>query len=406
MLGEINIILLACMINKEVHIMIAFYSPQTIHFGFDTLEKVGQEAKDLGSKALLITDEMMNKVGYVETCQNYLQEVNVAATVYQGVNSEPNDKHVYEALQLYKENDCEFIISLGGGSCIDTAKAVSVLVYNDFQVEKLLEKDLTIENEPVAHIAIPTTAGTGSEVTDATVITHTETDVKMMMKRPIFLPKVAIVDPNLTRSCPQGVIAGTGVDAFCHAVEAYISKKRHHMTDTLALSAMKLIINNIESAYNDEGNLASKEAMSLGSLQAGLAFSNASVCLVHGMSRPIGALFHVPHGISNAMLLPVILKYNKSAALDEMATLGKMFKPERTLTEKEDLAQYAIEQIEKLVKRLNIPNLKGWGIDEQAFKESLNKMATDAIASGSPANNPIVPSKEEIIELYLQCYDY
>ncbi|CAM3621113.1 hypothetical protein BRIN106911_22060 [Brevibacillus invocatus] len=152
----------------------------------------------------------------------------------------------------------------------------------------------------IPHIAIPTTAGTGSEATDVTIITNTATDVKMMIKHPAFMPTIAIVDPYLTCSAPPPVIAATGVDALCHAVEAFLSRKAHPMTHTLARSAITHITSSLQRSYDDPHDLDAKEGMCIGSLQAGMAFSNASVTLVHGMSRPIGALFHVPHGISNA----------------------------------------------------------------------------------------------------------
>lgn len=277
--------------------MITFSSPKTIHFGFGSLHKVAVEANKLGGKALVITDEVMCDVGHIEKCEQILHDANIATYVYSGIHSEPTDAFVYEALTLFQEQGADVIISLGGGSCIDAAKAVSVLATNDIPIDTLVKQNWKLDHQPIDHIAIPTTAGTGSEVTDVTVITHTESQVKMMMKNHVFIPTVAIVDPQLTLSCPPSVVVGTGVDAFCHAVEAFISKRSHKMTDTFALSAMELIINHIEAVYQDNTNLKAKEAMSLASLHAGLAFSNASVCLIHGMSRPIGALFCAPWNV-------------------------------------------------------------------------------------------------------------
>lgn len=246
----------------------------------------------------------------------------------------------------------------------------------------------------IPHIAIPTTAGTGSEATDATVITNTDDDVKMMIKQPNFMPLVAIVDPLLTVSSPPHITAATGVDALSHAVEAYLSKRSHPMTDTMALSAMRLIVENIENAYDDGDNIDAREKMSLGALQAGIAFSNSSVCLVHGMSRPIGALFHVPHGYSNAMLLPAVLEFSKEACMERLADLGRIFKTEYKNLSIERAALVAVESVKALCQKLNIPNLEGWGIEEEKFNLSVSKMARDAIDSGSPANNPRVPTKK------------
>lgn len=174
----------------------------------------------------------------------------------------------------------------------------------------------------------------------------------------------------------------------------------------MAISAMKLIAENILTAYNDGGNLDARERMSLGSLQAGMAFSNASVCLVHGMSRPIGALFHVPHGISNAMLLPAVLEFTQGACVERLADIGRIFRPDINKGANGEAAEVAVQSVKELCRKLNIPNLKEWGIDGEAFKQAVGKMAADAIDSGSPANNPQVPSQLELEELYHICYDY
>src|SRR5690625_849833 len=257
-----------------------FHSPPTIHFGIGALAKIKEAAPVLGKKALIISDETMRKLGHLETCQKHLNQIGVSPVIYDSVNSEPTDQHVAEAVQLFKRESCQSVLSLGGGSCIVAAKAVAILATNPLNVADLMDQR-RIKNKPVSHIALPTTAGTGSEVTDVIVITHTDTQVKLMMKHSLFVPEVAIVDPKLTLSCPETVVAGTGIDAFCHAIEAYLSKKSHPMTNLYALSAMELIINNLQSAYDQPTDLKAKEAMSLAALQAGLAFSNASVCLIH-----------------------------------------------------------------------------------------------------------------------------
>jgi alcohol dehydrogenase class IV len=207
-------------------------------------------------------------------------------------------------------------------------------------------------------------------------------------------------------SSPKSVTSATGVDALCHGVEAYLSKKAHAYTDTLALSAIKLIFKNLRTAYNEPNNLEAREKMSLAALKAGSAFSNASVCLVHGMSRPIGALFHVPHGISNAMLLPAVLEFSMSECTERLADIYFNLYPEKKNLSAEAAALHFVNEIKLLCKDLNIPNLKQWGIDKQELHKVIAKMAKDAIASGSPGNNPKVPTEAEIIELYGVCYTY
>jgi alcohol dehydrogenase class IV len=386
-----------------------FHTPDKILYGRGSFRQAGKQAAAKGKKALIVTDEMMTKLGYVAELRQLLSAEGVESVVYRGVASEPTDQYVAEALEMLQSEACDVVLSLGGGSCIDTAKAIVVLEQNGGYIGEYIGGQKDCEQPRVHHIALPTTAGTGSEATDVTVITNTSTDVKMMIKYPVFMPAVAIVDPYLTQSAPPHVVAATGVDALCHAIEAYLSKKAHPMTDTLAKSAIGLIAHNLERAYQDPADLDAKEAMCLGSLQAGMAFSNASVTLVHGMSRPIGALFHVPHGLSNAMLLPAVLEFSKSACTQQLAEIGELFfeKGDKMFEGNiSEVADAVIQRIKEMCRSLDIPDLKSWGIPEQAFQAALDKMAGDALASGSPANNPRVPTKEEIISLYRTCYQY
>ncbi len=383
-----------------------FSIPNSVFYGKNSLSRLGEQVLTYGKKVLLISDRIIEKIGHVKTCQNILEELEVSYVSYLEVNTEPTDLHVDEALQLCLKEQCDVIVAIGGGSCIDAAKAVAVLTTNGGYIGDYIGRRSPVENNPIPLIAIPTTAGTGSEVTNVTVITNTREDIKMMIKHPAFLPKVAIVDPMLTTSAPPTVTAATGIDALCHAIEAYISRLSQPLTNTLALSAIEAILNNLKVAYEDGENTDAREKMAIASMQAGIAFSNASVTLIHGMSRPIGALFHVPHGVSNAMLLPGVLEYTKDSAIDKLASIGRMIFPESTTLADTELADITINKIKQLCCDLNIPNLKTWGIDEQKFQQVIDKMSTDAIASGSPANNPKVPTKLEIINLYNYCYRY
>lgn len=383
-----------------------FRTPQAIYYGRNAFEKVGKEAAAKGEKALIISDKVMESLGYVSECRDLLLKEKIESVIYLGVESEPTDIYVSEALELCMKEKCNVVISLGGGSCIDTAKAVAVVATNGAYIGDYMGGKRLVEHKPIPHISIPTTAGTGSEATDATIITNTSNDVKMMIKQPLFMPDVAIVDPLLTISSPKSVTAATGVDALSHAIEAYLSRRAQPMTDMLALSAIEKIVKNLKVSYEDGSNLVAREEMSIGSLQAGMAFTNASVCLVHGMSRPIGALFHVPHGISNAMLLPAVLDYSRHACVDRLADLAIFFNPNAIHLSKEESADLTVSSVKKLCLELDIPNLKGWGIDQADFKAAISKMAEDALTSGSPQNNPRVPTKQEIEELYHICFSY
>ncbi|MGG0656981.1 iron-containing alcohol dehydrogenase [Rummeliibacillus pycnus] len=384
----------------------AVNSPGTIIYGRNSFEEVGEYAKKLGTKALIISDPIMEKLGFVNQCSTFLKGQGLGAASYLGIKSEPVDTYVMEGLEILQDEECDVIISVGGGSCIDVAKAIAVVATNGGYIGDYMKMQKIAEITPIPHIAIPTTAGTGSEATDATVITNTTNDVKMMIKQPAFLPNIAIVDPVLTLTSPPSITAATGIDALSHAIESYLSRLAHTYSNMLALSAIDLIVNNILKVYEDGSDLDAREAMSIGSLQAGQSFSNASVALVHGMSRPIGALFHVPHGISNAMLLPAVLEYSKDACIERLADLGKFFNKKDKNLSQEELADLVIDSIREMCKKMKIGNLQEWGIEKDAFYTAIPKMAVDAIASGSPANNPKVPTQEELIELYKIAYEY
>jgi alcohol dehydrogenase len=383
-----------------------FRMPKSVLYGRNPIEKLGEQSKKFGKRAFIVTDTIMEKLGYVERCIKQLNKKGITVITYNKVNAEPTNLHVLEALTICKEGKCDFIIGIGGGSCIDAAKAVAVLHTNGGAIEYYVQKDVEIENDPLPLIAIPTTSGTGSEVTSVAVITNKKTDVKMMMKHPSFTPQVAIIDPILTSSVPPHITAATGIDALCHAIEAYISKFSQPLTDVLSLSAIESIMKYLRIAYEDGDNMEAREAMMIASLQAGIAFSNASVTLVHGMSRPVGALFHVPHGISNAILLPTVLEFTKTSAVKRLAEIGRNLNKDLYSCSEEEVANYTLAEIKKLCFDLRIPNLKEYGIDEIEFENAISKMASDAIESGSPGNNPRVPSYNEIKQLYRQCFNY
>ena len=261
------------------------------------------------------------------------------------------------------------------------------------------------DNGALPVIAIPTTAGTGSECTRFTVITDTERDEKMLIAGLGALPLAAIVDYELTFTVPPRTTADTGVDSLTHALEAYVSKRANPFSDALAVAAMALIGQHIRTAYAEPRNAAAREGMMLGATQAGLAFSNSSVALVHGMSRPIGAHFHVPHGLSNAMLLPAITRFSIGAA------------PKRATPRRRAASGFADERdgdavaaaklvtgLEALNKELSVPTPAEFGIDEGDWNGKMELMAEQALASGSPANNPRVPDKSEIVALYREVW--
>jgi alcohol dehydrogenase class IV len=312
-------------------------------------------------------------------------------------------EYTEEGLKIFKEARAEFLIAVGGGSPIDTAKGISALARNPGKMSDFMGAD-KIPPMGAPLIAIPTTAGTGSEVTQLTIITDTVKNVKMLIASPNIMPRVALVDPMMTLQMPQGITTATGLDALTHAIEAYVSVKAQPITDTLALQAIRLISGNLRQAWSDGGNVEARTHMIIGSLLAGLAFSNSSVALVHGMARPIGAYFHVAHGISNAALLPTVIEFsilgNPRRYADIAEAMGEVTAGLSVL----DAAYLAAKAVKRLNEDLKIPTLKGLGVEEKKFKSVVSQMAVDTIASGSPGNNPRKPTQEEIVELYHKAY--
>jgi alcohol dehydrogenase class IV len=252
---------------------------------------------------------------------------------------------------------------------------------------------------------VPTTAGTGSEVTRFTVITDTERNEKMLIAGLAALPLAALVDYELTYSVPPRTTADTGIDSLTHALEAYVSKRANPYSDTVARRAMALIARNLRTAYAEPANATAREAMMLGATLAGLAFSNSSVALVHGMSRPIGAHFHVAHGLSNAMLLPAVTAFSLPAALPRYAEAARAMGFAHEDEGDQAAAARLVEELRALNRDLAVPTPRSYGLDEAAWRALIPTMAEQALASGSPANNPRVPTKAEIIALYEQVWD-
>lgn len=248
-------------------------------------------------------------------------------------------------------------------------------------------------------IAIPTTAGTGSEATAVAVITDAETQEKMMCKGLGLLPVAALIDFELTMSMPYRLTADTGIDSLCHAMEAYVSRRANAFTDGIALAAMETIYNTLPVACEQPANREAREAMMLAATQGGIAFSNASVTLIHGMSRPIGALFHVPHGLSNAMLLPEVTAFSVRGAMGRYAHCSRVMGISDSSDDQHAVAAL-LDGLRRLNTELSVPSPKEYGIDEEAWFGSVQLMASQAIESGSPANNPLLPSEAEIVALY------
>jgi alcohol dehydrogenase class IV len=379
--------------------------PSVVIIGGGASKEAGVQSKRLKTKRiLLVTDPQMVKSGLAREIAGSFETEGISVAVFSGVQPDPTDKNVLEGLRQFREIKADTVVGLGGGSPIDTAKVISVLVNNELPLSRYagLHK---VPHPGVPLMAIPTTAGTGSEVTKVAVITDTERDVKMMMLDVNLLPSVALVDYELTLTMPALLTSHVGVDTLVHAVEAYVSKKANPMTDPLALSAVHLVSENLYAAYKDPSNRKAREAMMVASCQAGMAFANSSVCLVHGMSRPIGAVYHLTHGLSNAVLFPEVTRFSLAGAPERYAAVARIMGFAKEADSLEKAGQALVKGLQELNEELGIPRLgAAVNVDLSRFDKNVEKMASDALASGSPNNNPIVPDVLQIIDLYHQAW--
>ncbi|WP_299151985.1 iron-containing alcohol dehydrogenase [uncultured Acinetobacter sp.] len=374
--------------------------PRIMEIGKNSRFKIPDILKTIGcSKPLIITDKVMVSLGYISEIQTILSEANITSEYFDETIPEPTSSSIEAGVVKVRSGQYDSIIAVGGGSPIDSAKAISILGKFGGEIRDYkFPRQVNETGLPI--IAIPTTAGTGSECTRFTIITNDATSEKMLCAGIGFLPIAAIVDYQLTMSLPARTTADTGIDALTHAIEAYVSKKASPYSDAQAIAAMRLIGPNLKRVYHEPNNELARESMMLGSTLAGIAFSNASVALVHGMSRPIGAFFHVPHGLSNAMLLPLITEYAIAAAPERYADCARAIGVAH-IDDHDDVAnQKLVSALIQINKELQVPTLAEFGVEKIYFDEVIQTMAEQALASGSPGNNPRVPSISEMIELY------
>jgi alcohol dehydrogenase len=372
--------------------------------GADSRTKVGAEARKLGfTRVLVVSDPFHEQAGRTDEIAHLLNAAGLEVSIYAGVTAEPDTEMVERGLAQLKAEDCDGLIALGGGSPIDTAKTIAVLAANEGTVRQYMGTD-TVPEPGVGVIALPTTSGTGSEATRVVVIADSETKLKMSGRSHAYLPSVAILDYKLTMSMPKPLTAAAGVDALTHAIEAYVSKQANDFSDLLALSAIRLMWNSIRQAWCNGSDADARQNMLIGSFQAGIAFSNASVGLVHSMSEPLGACFHVPHGLSNAMLLPAVTRFSVDGAPARYAEIARCMGLADASTPDEECCQMLIDRLLELNRELEIPSPKSFGIDETSYEEDIEKMTTDAAAATSTTYNPIAATAGQIEDIYRNTY--
>ena len=353
-----------------------------------------------GSRVLLVTDPGVVRLGVVAEVRGILESSGLNVAVFDEVQPDPTDENVAAGALALQAQRADIIVALGGGSPIDAAKVIAIRAANLAPLPEFagLHK---IQSRGLPLIAVPTTAGTGSEATKVAVITDTVRQVKMMMLSAALLPTAAVVDFELTLSMPKNLTAAVGVDTLTHGIEAYVSRKANALTDPLALKCIELTARHLFSAWSEPGNPRAREGMMLAATLGGMAFSNSSVCLVHGMSRPIGAVFHLPHGLSNAILLPTVTRFSIEAAPERYAAIARATGCAEAGTGQEQACAALLDWLEKLNQALELPRLSRCaGVTRELLDANVEKMAADALASGSPANNPRVPDANEIVELY------
>ncbi|UNN04827.1 iron-containing alcohol dehydrogenase [Rhodococcus opacus] len=378
--------------------------PRIMRIGGGAVAEIGEVVSSLGlTRPLVVTDSFLVGTGAAEQMIKTLESTGLSPRLFADTVPDPTTDSLDAGLAAIAEHDCDSVIGFGGGSPMDTAKALGILGRQGGQMRDYkAPRNNTGPALPV--IAVPTTAGSGSEATQFTVITDSVSDEKMLCPGLAFLPIAAVIDYELTVSMPPRLTADTGVDALTHAIEAYVSKKANPFADSLALTAIGTIGRVLRRAYTDGSDAEAREQMMLAATQAGIAFSNSSVALVHGMSRPIGAHFHVAHGLSNAMLFPAVTAFSVRAAESRYADCARALGVATTGDDNTTAANNLVDALRELCRDVAVPTPKAYGIDKARWDELIPLMAEQALGSGSPTNNPLVPTDAEIRDLYAQIY--
>ena len=375
--------------------------PRYMQIGKGSLNQLPEIIKTLDSvkSFLIVTDKKMVEIGYVKKLQDILSKARLKSNVFDDTVPDPTDTVVLNGINHLEKFKSEAVIGFGGGSPIDTAKAIAVMAKYSKNIQDY-KPPSTFDKQSLPIIAIPTTAGTGSEVTHHAVIIDSKNNEKISCRGEGFVPTCAIVDYNLTLSKPRRLTIDSAIDTLTHGIEAYISKKATLFSDRMALDTIRLVTQNIYTVDKDPKDLKAREGLMLAATLGGLAFSNASICLVHGMSRPLGSNFKVPHGLSNAMLLPTITEFSIDHAKSRYADCSRAGNFAELNDDDNTACEKLVKGLYKMNKDFDVPSMRKFGIDERNFEEKLKNMATDAEVSGAPNLNPRVPTVNEMVDLY------
>lgn len=375
-----------------------FSLPGRTIIGDNALEASEKVIKSFGKKAFIVSGKIVTKMGTVKLLIDCLTKWGIGFEIFNDITGEPTDAMIESGVKAYKEAGCDFCIAIGGGSPLDSGKAIVAMTKLEGKISDYM--GVAMEGDFPPLVLIPTTAGTGSEATKFTVITDLEKNVKMLLKGEALLPNLAIIDSKFSMTAPKSVTAATGMDALTHAIEAYTSRKANPLTDTYALSAIKRIFTYLPLAYKNGEDKKAREELALAAYEAGVCINNSSVTLVHGMSRPIGAMFHVAHGISNAMLIKECLSYVLDGCYERFGTIGRAINAVDNEKSDKEAAEAFLEKLTNICDICEIPTLKEYGINKEDFDAVVDKMAQDAMNSGSPSNTIKDITKEDLLNIY------
>ena len=378
-----------------------YTSPRSIVFGPEALEYL-KEVR--GERALIVTDKVIERLGFVEKTLSYLKEAGMDTRVFNEVEADPSTETVERGAKIAREYNPDLLVALGGGSPMDAAKAIWVLYERpDLRVDEispLMELGL---RKKARLICIPTTSGTGSDATWATVITDEKEQRKMELASREVVPDVSILDPWLTSTVPPELMADTGMDAVSHAVEAYVSQWRNDFSDALAIKALQLLFRHLPQAYLDPQDEASRERIHNAATMAGLAFSNSQLGIAHAMAHAIGAIFHIPHGRAISMVLPCVMEYNAREAEERYAEIARATGIEAA--SQEEGAEKLIEAVKRLSKLLSEPESVGdGGISWGRYNKELDRLVARAIESTTTLADPRVPSTKDLKRLFIYAF--
>lgn len=386
---------------KTITMINRFVLNEVSYFGPGAREVLPQEINRLGlHKAFVATDKDLLKFGVADKVLKVLEAANIPYVVFSDIKPNPTVSNVNAGVKAFAESGADFILAIGGGSSIDTSKAIGIITNNpEFADVVSLEGVAPTKKKSVPIIALPTTAGTAAEVTINYVITDEVNQKKMVCVDPNDIPAIAIVDAELMYTLPKSLTASTGLDALTHAIEGLITKGAWEMSDMFEIKAIEMIARYLETAVNEPNNAEARNGMAVAQYIAGMAFSNVGLGVVHGMAHPLGAIFDVPHGVANALLLPLIMEYNAPAALDKYTDIAKAMNVYKEGMSKEEAAKAACNAVRQLSIRVGIPqHLSEIGIKE----EDLPKLAKSAYADVCTPGNPREVTEEIILDLYKQ----